>query len=358
MKKVAERLGLKSVRAVQRIFSERGWTPPSSGTPKKHIDPEVLHRLYFEEGFTLREIAQKLGMHPQTVSSRFREQGGKTRRRAAIERCIDVERVRLLYFYKGLTKEEVAQKLGVTEWAIRKVFGEMGWTSRIRQFDTEEEREQARKERVRRRFRAVKALRENLFGNECRICGAKRKLAIHKKDGQEHEGNLLWKPEQLKSLNANNWVALCIPCHRGVHWAMKYCGYDWEEIQSFAMRAESAAPKLLEPLQLPDDDAPSSMKYLKLKDKFSGNKKELRRAIFGEECYFCGVHFEEKTLVTHRKDGRPHDPKLIAYEKYFRTLDLDDWVSLCQKHHRQVTWASQNLGLEWKEIDTDRTNNT
>ena len=65
---------------------------------------------------------------------------------------------------------------------------------------------------------------------------------------------------------------------------------------------------------------------------------------------FCGIHYEEKRVAIHRKDGRPHEERLTVYEKYFRTLNSDEWVPLCQNHQRFVHWAMDDLGLKWDDL--------
>ncbi len=121
-----------------------------------------------------------------------------------------------------------------------------------------------------------------------------------------------------------------------------------------------AATRLIMPkkcpitLELPSDDAPSSVEYTELKKKFKGSSEELRSALFGDTCFLCGMKKESgKKIPLHRKDGRPHDNKLIKSEKYFRTLNPDEWVTICQKHHRLVHWAMEKLKLEWHDFATD-----
>lgn len=131
---------------------------------------------------------------------------------------------------------------------------------------------------------------------------------------------------------------------------MNTYGYDWDTIESLVRRNRPAKPRNMEPLELPSEDTPSSPEYLEIKDDFEGDSEALRRALFGETCYFCGTHYEEKKVPIHRKDGRPHVEKLSKKEKYFRTLDPEEWVSLCNEHHRHVHWVMDTLNLKWDDL--------
>ena len=262
---------------------------------------------------------------------------------------INAEEVYRLYYIQDMTKEQVAKELGTTEWALRAVFKERGWEIKIRKFETEEERILGKKDTAKKTIERVKDLRKAKFGSKCRLCGKSKGLVIHRKDGEEHDKDFLWRKTNLEIVNPEEWAVLCIACHRGTHWMMDNCGTDWDEIESLA--AKPVKTLKLEPLELPNEDTPSSPEYLAIKDSFEGDTEALRRAIFGEKCYFCGTHFKEKKVSIHRKDGRPHAEKLTKREKYFRTLNPNEWVALCNEHHRHVHWAMDTLNLDWSNLD-------
>ena len=131
---------------------------------------------------------------------------------------------------------------------------------------------------------------------------------------------------------------------------MENHGVKWDKVSSFISNKRHIKPEELEPLNLPDKDVLSSKRYLELK-KSEEKIENLGRALFGENCYFCGVHYSEKRIVTHRKDGRPHNRKMLESEMYLRTLNPDEWVSLCNKCHRYVHWARDKLHIEWEDLD-------
>ena len=121
-------------------------------------------------------------------------------------------------------------------------------------------------------------------------------------------------------------------------------------IKSLPLRKQQLESDLRKPLILPDESVPSSQAYLEMKSGFEGTEKELRIAIFGERCHFCGSRYDEKQLLLHRKDGRPHHGDLTIKEKFFRTLDPKDWVFLCNHEHRAIHWALNTLGLKWDDL--------
>jgi hypothetical protein len=193
-------------------------------------------------------------------------------------------------------------------------------------------------------------MREKLFGTNCQICTEERKLAIHRKDGTEHNPDDLWKLKYLKTVNPDEYAAVCIPCHRGVHWRMRKYGQNWEQIKSQADKKLQLESKIRKPLDLPDQIIPSSQAYLEAKLGFEGSEEELRRKIFGENCYICSSRYDEKQLYLHRKDGRPHHTDLTLKERYFRTLEPKEWVFLCYHDHCNIHWELNKFDNEWDDL--------
>ncbi len=343
---VAGKLGV-SCATIQRVFQEQHWQYRKT-RKRLEIDIDEVHRLYFEEGLSYEKVAKHLGVSITVISRIFNEQKWKPRKRVTWQE-IDSDIVYKLYFIDNLTQEEVANRLGVSKPIIRRIFRQNTWSVRQTGFENDFERKKAVNERRQRTQIRVKELRNMLFGTECSICSQKRKLAIHRKDGTNHPKDTLWRIENLKSINPDEWAALCIPCHRGVHWMMEY-GAKWEDLVNLSRGVNIQGKQMLIPLILPKSDTPTSLAYVQIKETtyFS---TELRRALFGESCYFCDTSLDEKRIVLHRKDGRKHPKKLIVHEKYFRTLEPSNWVSLCQKHHRFVHWVIRRLDLEWQALE-------
>ncbi|MFW9889942.1 MAG: helix-turn-helix domain-containing protein [Candidatus Thorarchaeota archaeon] len=364
---------------------------------RKDIDPEKVRRLYFERNLTQALIARKLGVSPATIRRIFKDKGWEARRsrytdedirrlyihnrlsKSEIARVLGIanstvhrafernqwptfppptkanpEEARKLY-EKGLTHREIAEKLGVARTTIGSYLRNLG--IRRRKFQSDAERQRAKREQARRQSKKVKDLRDKLFGKECKVCRAdrkKRKLAIHKKDFTEHEMNALWKLSYLRTVNPNDWAALCVMCHRGVHWIYDDLKMEWQDIEKLVDLKPSNESEQKPP---PRKTLQHTSKQDEILQDSNGDIDDMRKALFGDECYFCGSLPEDKTLVIHRKDGTPHEAKLLRLEKGLRRLNPEEWQALCQKHHRYVHWGMKHLGLKWEEIESAFTGN-
>ncbi len=254
------------------------------------------------------------------------------------------------------SQKEVAERFGLKGASpVQRVFKEQGWKTRgrwgdgatygRRQFATEKERESAIKERGEHRQQELKELRENLFGTECRVCGVskdEKTLAIHRKDFQGHEHNKFWKKCTLESLNPDNYAALCIQCHRGVHWMHKEHSTSWADIEKHLQEKTSTTARTKESFVLQENASQTG--------KSKQEIEELRKSLFGRDCHFCGDNYESRRLTIHRKDGRPHRDSLVWSESSLKSLNPDEWTALCQKCHRYVHWAEENFGLSWDDL--------
>jgi hypothetical protein len=118
-----------------------------------------------------------------------------------------------LYFEEELFLREVADHFGCKSTGpIKRTIREQGWSLRPK------------------RPLDVVQLRGELFGKECVICNSE-KVMIHKKDGQRHSGSLLWTISGLKSLERDEWVALCRNCHEITHALMRSYNIRWNKIE-------------------------------------------------------------------------------------------------------------------------------
>jgi transposase len=266
------------------------------------------------------------------------------------------DEVRRLYFDEGLSQKQIAERAGWrTAHPVRRIFNEQGWIPRVqrggvspRHFESAEERKLARIEHKRKTALRIQELRENLWGTKCRLCGVSKDeklLHIHRKDGKRHPEEALRRLRVLKSLEPNEFAPLCGTCHSGTHWLMNK-GMTWKDIESYNEKFNKSLQKPKEPLELPDDRVKSSERYLELTNEKNRSPKELRREIFGENCRFCGIHSDDMRVVIHRKDLRPHSKSLLRSRKYLRTLNPDGWATLCPICHRYTHWACNNLGME------------
>jgi transcriptional regulator with XRE-family HTH domain len=332
---VAERLGI-SKSTISRAFRINGWTARHKPN-RREIDGYEAHELYFDEGLTQKEVAEKLGVSKSTLSRAFQFFGWKTRIIKSRSE-LDDNKIRQLHFNNNLSQEEVAERLGVSRQTITRVFRDHEWQGRGHtKFESDEEREIANKEKAQLFRQKIHKLREKLFGTECTICGIdkeKKPLAIHRKDGIDHDYDALWRLGYLETVNPDEWAALCIPCHRGVHWLMKFGKFEWDEIEGFSkenrgLEHERKSPKFLEA------DSISTSGSEQVSRTPEENVANLRKALFGENCF-----------------GRPHGDRLLWSKKHLRALNPNDWVSLCQKCHRYVHWTMDELRLDWAKLES------
>ena len=362
-KDIAQELGVSRF-AIGDMFRENGWETRDKGQ-RKGVDHEEARRLYFDKKLSLTEVGRRLGTSATAICKIMQKHGWKTRNqgRSRVGRWgmeIDHEEVRRMYFDEKLSQMEVARRLGLaSDSPIKRIFRERGWKPRVnrtpRFFETEDERELAGREKKEAHNLRIQELRENLFGSECRICGITREeriIAIHRKDGSGHEEEALRRVRFLESVNPDEWAALCIPCHYGVHWMTEKMNVEWDDIESGIVSEKHLPSTMRSCLSLPSSETSSSTEYDYITSHIEERMepKELRKALFGEDCYFCGSDYERRKLVIHRKDGTTHDSKLLHSEKYLRTLNLDEWVPLCRKCHSYVHWVMEKFQMNCNSL--------
>lgn len=80
-----------------------------------------------------------------------------------------------------------------------------------------------------------RAVMDATIGAACAFCGYTKigtgGLVAHRKDGLPHGKLDVISDQQFAiEMTGNKYVRLCLPCHRGVHWTMKFFGYSWDDI--------------------------------------------------------------------------------------------------------------------------------
>ncbi|MFQ5832919.1 MAG: helix-turn-helix domain-containing protein [Candidatus Thorarchaeota archaeon] len=335
---IAKRLGV-SPTTIRRLFEDNGWE-----ARRPRYTDEDIRRLYFHNRLSKSEIARILGIANSTVHRAFERNQWPT---LPPPTKANPEEARKLY-EQGLTHKEIAGKLGVARTTIGSYLRGLGIQKR--KFNSDAERQQERKEQARRQRKKVQDLRDKLFGRECKVCGvdrSTRKLAIHKKDFSEHELNALWKLSFLRKVNPEEWSALCTMCHRGVHWTNDDLGMNWSSIRNRIKRRLSEESE-----KSSKRDSEYALDSEKESNDLKGEVEDIRKALFGDECSFCGPLEEEKALVVHRKDGQSHQKHTLWSKDHLQRMDPDEWQALCQKHHRYVHWGMKYLGLKWEDLES------
>lgn len=68
-------------------------------------------------------------------------------------------------------------------------------------------------------------------GNSCAFCDSEKTLCCHRKDGKPHMRIAKLTLRQIQKEDPNDYARLCFRCHYGIHWAMKYLGLLWADVE-------------------------------------------------------------------------------------------------------------------------------
>jgi len=283
---IADKLGYKSTKPIQRVFREKEWEARAGKATDIEGD---VHRLYFDEGLSQREVAEELGLKSvKPVRRVFEEQGWETRPK----RDLDLEKqVQDLYFDEKLTQSEVAEELGMSRKWVQEVFKRNEWEARSRK---------------------IEGIEDDVF-----------EMYFEEKLTQEEvatELNLS-KDTILRVFQEMDWESR--EPRRGV--TMRT--FETEEERIEARREHRRAT------------------YEKI--------KELREDLFRSECKLC-VDSESRKTFIHRKDGSEHEDINLWSLRDLREIDPDEWQRLCTACHRGSHWTMDELGMEWNEIESLR----
>lgn len=127
-RKVAEVLGY-SRDQVRRLFKIQGWEPRSVGGVEKEIDPQEVYRICAEEGRSKKESAETLGCKSTKPITRIlKENDWKTPLEIKRETEIDPDEVHRLHFDEGWSLIRIANNYGYkSKDIIQRMFRERGW---------------------------------------------------------------------------------------------------------------------------------------------------------------------------------------------------------------------------------------
>lgn len=74
----------------------------------------------------------------------------------------------------------------------------------------------------------IRKLADEIFGTECYLCERKINVGLHEIHGLKHD---LSFTQALAVKHPEDFVRLCYPCHKAVHWIMIHFALSWEEIK-------------------------------------------------------------------------------------------------------------------------------
>jgi len=127
-RKVAEVLGF-SRDAIQKLFRTQGWDSRPVGGVEKDIDPQEVYRICVEEGRSKKEAAEILGCESiRPINRILRENDWKTPLEVKMETEIDSDEVHRLHFEDGWSFIRIANQYGYeSKDIISKLFKEREW---------------------------------------------------------------------------------------------------------------------------------------------------------------------------------------------------------------------------------------
>ena len=99
---------------------------------RKDIPLEEVIRLYREEHWTAKQIAEKYGVWPQTIFRWLREEGVPRHPAHRKPANVDPKLLKDLYYLKKHTLGDIARELNVSEMTVLKWFTRFGIARRPR----------------------------------------------------------------------------------------------------------------------------------------------------------------------------------------------------------------------------------
>ncbi len=258
MTEMLEHFECKSSAPILRVLEENGWKSKYNESLEiiENIDPEEVYRLYHEEGLSHRKIGEYYGVSHGPICRMFKENNWEYNQEIEVDR----ELARKLY-QQGLSMEKVGEQLDVSKTVVKRVLDELDVELRDKgaqnlEIDVDEYSKlyynevlpleeiakilevsvstliRFRKEQnlEMRSASTISDMRDEIFGKDCVSCG-RPKRDIHRKNGEPHKSELLWRKKELEKLNPDDWVALCRRCHKVTHSLMKVFGCEWDDIE-------------------------------------------------------------------------------------------------------------------------------
>ncbi|MHA2223010.1 MAG: hypothetical protein ACXAAO_13260 [Candidatus Thorarchaeota archaeon] len=301
----AEHFQCKSTDPILRVFRKEGWKTRYQETYEKEIDPEEVFRLY-DEGMSIRKIGDHYGVSYGRIHREFIEHD----KEYGQEIQVDPEVIHGLYFGEGLSRDEVCETLGFSRKVFNRILKEQEWEARPAGFqpleiDIEE-------------FKRL--YHEGL---------TYKQLADHFQMSLRTVSRVSSEIE----LEVRKW-----PARNRVDLDELYRMYHEDEEKMWKIAEHFGVSQRIINIILNEQN------WEKRKTK---SAREIRDEMFGTECVSCGKPKE----IVHRKDGTPHHRRVTWAKKSLKTLDPDDWVSLCEPCHRLTHSLMTSFSCEWKDIE-------
>lgn len=331
MEEIAKKYGCKTSSPILRTFKDQGWKSRPSRTLEIEADPMEVHRLYFEEGLTLKEVGERLGYKSQSPIRRiFKEQGWETRKRW---KELDFDRVHELYYEKKLSIPNVAKEMGLSShYPIVAIFEEQGWKTR----SPHGRRVEIEPQDVYKMYFEDKMTMTEI-GEHFGYKSSSTITAIFREQG--------WDDRRMETVDMD----IDAEHVRDLYFEQEL---PLREVGRRVGKTTYALKKLFEKNEWKLRGAKSETEEEREERKKEAQKRhqkkveELREELFGSECEICDGERE----IIHRKDGMRHSPYLILSLKGLRSIDPSEWAPVCKSCHLDVHALMRVKTFEWTSI--------
>jgi len=331
MEDIAKKYECKTTGPILRTFKEQGWKSRPTTTLEIETDPMEVHRLYFEEGLTLKEVGERLGYKSQSPIRRiFKEQGWETKKRW---KELDYDRVYELYFEERLSIPNVAKEMGLSShYPIVAIFEEQGWKTRTphgRRVEIDPQ------EVYKMYFEDKMNMKE--IGEHFGYKSSGTITAIFREQG--------WDNRRMETVDMD----IDAKYVRELYFEQEL---PLREVGRRVGKTTYALKKLFEKMewdlrqQTCDSIEERDERKREAQKRHQKKVEELRVELFGTECEICG---EEREII-HRKDGMRHSPYLILSLKGLRSIDPSEWAPVCKSCHLDVHSLMRVKTFEWTSI--------
>jgi predicted DNA-binding protein YlxM (UPF0122 family) len=307
LKEIAETFGCKSTTSIHRIFEEQGWKTRYQDTYEKEIDPDEVFRLYNEDGLSLRKIGEHFGVSIGPIRRIFEEHNMEYGR----EIQIDPDVIHHLYFEEGLSKEEVCECFGVSKRPIDRIFDEQGWD--------------ARPAGVRGEKVTLSELRQKYDEKELTIEGIANQLKVSQSSAVR----------LFLSLEAER-PALDESPH-----------IDLDEFKELYYEKQLPVRRIADHFRTSQHKIRKFIFEQELEKRTVKTVAEIRDEMFGTNCVSCG----KPRNVVHKKDGQSHHRRLTWTKVELQNVNPDEWAALCEPCHKLVHSLMSIFNLEWNNIE-------
>jgi transposase len=299
-------------KVIQDIFRKFEIDARSVGFQKIDLDADEVYDLYFNKGWTLREMAQHFQCESTDPILRVMDENGwKTKYQQSLEIVgrIDPEEVYELYHQEGYSIKKIGEIYGVSYGPILRIFKENNWD----------------------------------YGQEIHV-DLEQFYHLYFEQG-------LSKEETGERLGVSRKVIDRV-LDEHEEWEARPAGFqsaeiDLDEFKRLYYDEEMLLEDMAKRFEVSERTIVRFRKEHDLRVRDRATIRSLRDSLFGTECVFCG----RKRKFIHRKDGAPHPSEILWRREDLLALDPDDWAALCRPCHRLTHSLMRNYGCEWSEIE-------